>query len=156
MHRQRLRGPGCSGSERVAGIHGENQHERQPLLRGPAIRYQTVRRILTMVSISFAGLLLAGGSSAAAIGHCMRSAYAPRQVLPAILVIDVHRMTCTQGVRVMRRVAPALSQNYYDRLGSTRNRRIRGYRCSGYLVGDASWRITCRRERQSVTGLTAE
>jgi hypothetical protein len=109
-----------------------------------------------MVSISFAALLLAGDASAPASGHCRRSAYAAQQVLPAIMVTNVHRMTCTQGVRVMRRVAPALGQNYYDELGRTRNRVIRGYRCSGYLIGDASWRITCRRGRQSVTGLTAE
>jgi hypothetical protein len=115
-----------------------------------------VPRILTIVSICFAALLLACDASTAASGHCRQSAYTAQQVLPAIRVTSVHRMTCTQGVQIMRRVAPALGQNYYDELGRTRNRLIHGYRCSGYLIGDASWRITCRRGRQSVTGLTAE
>jgi hypothetical protein len=37
-------------------------------------------------------------------------------------------MSFAQGVRVMRRVAPALSYACYDRPGTTRNRLIGGYR----------------------------
>ncbi len=88
--------------------------------------------------------------------RCHATAYSPRQALPPISVVEVRRMTCRQGARVMRRLAPALSENYPDRLGKTRNRLVSGYRCSGYLIGDASWRITCHRQGRSVTGLTAE
>lgn len=56
----------------------------------------------------------------------------------------------------MRKVAPLLGVDYYDQLGETKNRLIRGYRCSGELIGDASWSIVCRRGSFSVTGLFAE
>lgn len=92
----------------------------------------------------------------AAAVRCHGTAYSPRQQLPPISVVQVKGMPCRHGVRVMRSVAPALSENYYDRLGETRNRLIFGYRCSGYLEGDAFWRIRCQRRGRSVTGLTAE
>jgi hypothetical protein len=94
--------------------------------------------------------------SVVAIRHCRGTAYAPEQSLPLIDVVEVTRMTCAQGVEVMRHVAPALSENYYDRLGKTRNRPVAGYRCSGSLIGDGAWSITCRRGSHVVTGLTAE
>ena len=87
---------------------------------------------------------------------CRGTAYSTHQSLPPIYVIKVERMTCAHGVAVMRRVAPALSANYYDRLGKTRNRLLAGYRCSGYLIGDAAWRITCQERDRLVTGITAE
>ncbi len=104
-----------------------------------------------------AGLVLAQAYASPAYATvCKGTAYSHRQSLPPIAVVRVKRMSCAHGVTVMRRVAPALSANYYDRLGRTRNRLIAGYRCSGYLIGDASWRITCRRGARLVAGLTAE
>jgi hypothetical protein len=104
------------------------------------------------------GVVVVGGTCASPAGArvCHRSSHSAAQALPSISVVQVKAMSCRQGVRVMRRVAPALSTNYYERLGKTRNRLIAGYRCSGYLIGDAAWRITCHRGHRVVTGLTAE
>lgn len=103
------------------------------------------------------GIVLAGGGASPATARsCHASAHSAAQALPPITVTHVEAMSCRQGVRVMRRVAPALGANYFDRLARTRNRLIAGYRCSGYLIGDASWRITCHRGGHVVTGFTAE
>jgi hypothetical protein len=115
-----------------------------------------VRRTVAIASVTLVAALLACSGSAPASSRCRRTVDAPRQVLPSILVVVVQRLTCAQGARVLREVAPALGKDYYDRLGRTRDRRVAGYRCSGYLIGDASWKIVCRRGRRSVTGLTAE
>ena len=112
-----------------------------------------------MVVIALAVAAIVGGgarASPAATRTCHASAYTPAQALPPISVVSVTAQSCRDGVRVMRRVAPGLSADYYDRLGSTRNRPIAGYRCSAYLIGDAAWRITCRRGHLVVNGLTAE
>jgi hypothetical protein len=65
-------------------------------------------------------------------------------------------MTCRQGVEVIRRAAPGLEDNYYDRLDSVQNKPIAGYRCSGYLIGDAAWLILCRRGSKAVIAHAAE
>jgi hypothetical protein len=110
-----------------------------------------------IIAVVLAAIVVSGArTSPGPARKCHASAYTSAQALPPIAVVSVKAMSCRDGVRVMRRVAPGLSANYYDRLGSTRNRLISGYRCSAYLIGDAAWRITCRRGHRVVNGLTAE
>jgi hypothetical protein len=76
--------------------------------------------------------------------------------LPGLDISEVAGMTCREGAAVMRRIAPGLAENYYDRLGSVRSKLVAGYRCSGYLIGDAAWLILCRRGSKAVLAMAAE
>jgi hypothetical protein len=76
--------------------------------------------------------------------------------LPGLDISEVAGMTCREGAAVMRRIAPGLAEGYYERLGSVRNKPIAGYRCSGYLIGDAAWLILCRRGSRTVLAMAAE
>jgi hypothetical protein len=76
--------------------------------------------------------------------------------LPNPGVLRAEGMTCRDAARVLTRVSPRLEDNYYDRLEHIRNEAIAGYRCSAFLVGDASWLIVCRRGAQAVLAAAAE